>query len=101
MHDTFGLFIGAVCLVIALMSQRALFDQDRPRLAWAKKCLIVLVVAAAGAGVTVGLEVSGRAGLYVRPAAVHQAAAFCRGLTIGLFLALMLSGQWTGKKPSQ
>jgi hypothetical protein len=101
MHNTFGLVIGAVCMVLALMSIRAFFDRDCSRPRWARQCLVVLAIAAAMAGIMTGLEVSERGGFYIRPSAARHAAGFCRGLTIGLLLALSLSGQWLGKKPPQ
>jgi hypothetical protein len=93
--------VGATCLVMALMAVRALVDSDRPRLSWAKTCLWILAVAAALAGITTGLDASGRTGLLVRPAVVRHVAACLRWFTIGLFLPLAFSGQWSAKKPPQ
>jgi len=93
--------VGAICLVLALMAVRTLVDSDRSRLRWAKTCLCILAVAAALAGITTGLDASRRTGLFVRPAVVRHVATCLRWFTLGLFIPLALSGQWSAKKPAQ
>ena len=93
--------VGAICLVLALMAVRAVVDSEQPRLRWARICLCILAVVAALAGITTGLDASGRAGLFVRPALLRHVATCLRWFTMGLFLPLAFSGQWSAKKPPQ
>lgn len=98
MSANLELGIGSVCLVVGIMSIRALLDSEHPRTQWAKVCLVVLVFAAMLAGLVTGLEASGRIAQYIRPGSTRPIGSFLRGLTVGLFFALYSSGQWSGKK---
>ena len=91
--------VGAACLILAIMAVRILVDSDRPRLRWVKISFSILAIAAALAGITTGLDASGRTGLFVRPSVVRHVAACLRWFTLGLFLPLALSGQWSVKEP--
>ena len=99
MHEILRLAVGVACLVMGLMAVCALLDGSRVRLAWARTCLLVLAVAAILAAVITGMEVSGWGARYFRPGA--HPADFWKGMTIGLFVALCFSGQWSGKAPAK
>ena len=101
MNYTFGMLIATICLILGIMSIRILFDTEHPRPGWAKACIGLLVVAAFVAAILTGLVVSGRAGLYMKPALARAMATFFRGLTIGLFVVLSFSKQWSFKEPPQ
>jgi len=92
---------GAFCVVLALIAFRAAFDRASGRAAWAQKCLLILAVVAALAGIMQGLAVSGRGGLYVRPWRAAHMATSLRGISLGLLVALVLSGQFTARKPPE
>jgi hypothetical protein len=99
MSYTFGMLIAVICLVLGIMSIRILFDRDHPRPGWAKTCIGLLAGAAFAAAILTALVVSGRAGLYMKPAVARGMATFFRGLTIGLFVVLSFSRQWSLKDP--
>jgi uncharacterized membrane protein len=99
MRYTFGMLIGVICLVLGIMSVRILLDRDHPRPQWAKACIGLLAVSAFIAAILTGLVVSGRAGLYMRPEGARGMATFFRALTIGLFVVLSSSRQWSLKGP--
>jgi len=93
------MLIGVICLVLGIISIRILLDTEHRRPAWARTCIGLLAAAAFIAAILTGLVVSGRAGLYMKPALARGMATFFRGLTIGLFLALSFSRQWSFKDP--
>jgi hypothetical protein len=99
MRYTFGMVIAVVCLILGIMSIRILFDAEHRRPAWARTCIGLLAVAGFIAAVLTGLVVSGRATLYMEPGLARGMATFFRGLTIGLFLVLSFSHQWSFKDP--
>lgn len=99
MKNQLGLVIGAGLVLISIIAVRAVIDRERPRLVWAKRCLVLLAIAAALAGVMTGFEVSGRGTGYFRPAQARHTGASLRGITVGLFAALWLSGQMRAKDP--
>ena len=99
MSYTFGMLIAVVCLILGIKSVRILLDRDHPRPRWAKVCIGLLAASAFIAAILTGLVVSGRAGLHMRPAMARGMAAFFRGLTIGLFVVLSFSRQWSMKEP--
>jgi hypothetical protein len=91
--------VGAACLVLALITVRVVLDKERLRPRWATVCLITLAVVAAIAGVLTGFAVSGRDVAFLRPGRVYYLAGCFRWFTMGLFLPLAFSGQWSGNKP--
>ena len=97
MSETIPSLVAIVCLVLGIMSIRAVFDKARPRLDWARPCLVILAIVAVLAGIIGGLEVSGKGVQYLhfRPGA--HPAQFFKGMTLGLFFVLYASGQWSGK----
>ena len=97
MHDILRLAVGVACLGLGMMAVRALLDSSRPRLPWARTCLFILAIAALVAAAITGVEISGRGARYFRPGA--HPADFWKGMTIGLFVALCFSGQWSAKAP--
>ena len=99
MHDTFRLFLGAAYIVWALIAVREFIDPSNPRALWVKACLIVSAVTAALAAVAMALIVNGRANMYISPPALREVRTLFAGVTIGLILALLLSGQLSKKKP--
>jgi hypothetical protein len=92
------MLIAVICLVLGVMSVRILLDKERTRPRWAKACIALLTASAFIAAILTGLVVSSRAGLYMKPAVARAMATFFRGLTIGLFVVLSLSGQWSLKE---
>jgi len=99
MRYTFGMLIGVICLVLGIMSVRILLDREHPRPRWAKACIGLLALSGFVAAILTGLVVSGQAGLYMRPEGARGMATFFRGLTIGLFVVLSCSHQWSLKGP--
>jgi hypothetical protein len=99
MSYTFGMLIAVICLILGIMSVRILLDTEHQRPKWAKACIALLAASALIAATLTGLEVSGRAGLYMRPGLTRTMASFFRGLTIGLFVVLSFSRQWSLKEP--
>ncbi len=99
MRYTFGMLIAVICLVLGIISVRILLDGDHGRPRWAKTCIGLLAASAFIAAILTGLVVSGRAGLFMRPAVARGMATFFRGLTIGLFVVLAFSRQWSMKEP--
>src|SRR2546430_3984288 len=99
MSYTFGMLMAVICLVLGIMSVRILLDKEHTRPRWAKACIALLAASALIAAILTGLVVSGRAGLYMKPAAARGMATFFRGLTIGLFVVLSFSRQWSLKEP--
>jgi len=101
MHDTFRLFVGVTYIVWALIAFREFMDRDNPRARWVKACLIISTVIATLAGIVIALEINRRADAYIRPALLRQLGTSFQGVTIGLLLALILSGQLSKKKPPE
>ena len=106
MREGIRLVAGAAFVVLALVAVRAAFDREAGRAPWAKRCLLILAVVAALAGIMEGLVVRGAAvsnhdRFYVRPIRAAQMATSFRGVSLGLLLALALSGQFSPKKPPQ
>ena len=94
MHDTFKLFVGVAYIVWALIAFREFMDRDKPRARWAKTCLIISAITAALAGVAIALVANGRADAYISPALLRQLRTDFEGVTIGLLIALLLSGSF-------
>ena len=64
-----------------------------------KACLLISAVIAALAGVADALVFNHRVDAYISPALLRQLRTDFEGVTIGLLIALLLSGQLSKKKP--
>ena len=98
---TFGMAVGAACLVVALITLRVLFDRDRTRPRWATLCLATLVVVAAAGGVMTGFAVNREPVGFLSAGRVYYLAGCLRWFAMGLLLPLAFSGQWSGNKPEK
>jgi len=101
MHDTFTLFVGVAYIIWALIAFREFMDRDKPHARWAKACLLISAVTAALAGIAIALVVNRRADAYVPPGLIRQLRTSFEGVTIGLLVALLLSGQLSKKRPTK
>jgi hypothetical protein len=90
-------------LVIAgIFAVVAALDRERPRLRWAKQSLIIFSVVAISTGVLMYLLDSGQLGRFMRGSVwEHQRlVSSMRGLSFGMFIVLVSSGQfWVKKGP--
>lgn len=91
--------VGVIYVVWALIAFREFLDRDKPRAHWAKAFLVISAVTAALSGISIALVVNRRADAYISPAILWQLCLLFKGVTIGLFFALLLSGQLSKKKP--
>ncbi len=92
-------------LVIAgIFAVVAALDKERPRARWAKASLLLFAVVAVSSGVITYLLDSGRLGVFVRGSSFtwERVAAGLRGMSFGMFLVLLESGQfWIKKQPTK
>lgn len=101
MHDKIRLLFGVAYLVWAIIAFRELVDREIPRVRWVKACLAISAVVATLTGIIVALEVNRHADAYIPPAFLRQLGSSFKGVTLGLLLALILSGQLSKKKPPE
>ena len=99
MHDTFKMFVGVCYIVWAFIAFREFFEREKPHARWAKACLLISAVTAILSGVAIALVVNHRADNFISPALLRQLRTDFEGVTIGLLIALLLSGQLSKKKP--
>lgn len=99
MHDTFKMFFGAFYLIWAFIAFREFVDREKPHARWAKACLLISAITAILAGVAIALVVNHRADAYISPDLLRHLRTDFEGVTIGLLIALLLSGQLSKKKP--
>jgi hypothetical protein len=76
-------------------------EREKPHARWAKACLLISAVTATLAGVAIALVVNRRADAWISPAFLQQLRIDFEGVTIGLLLALLLSGQLSKNKPPE
>ena len=101
MHDTFRMFVGVCYIVWAFIAFREFVDREKPHARWAKACLLISAVTAILAGAAVALVINHRADTYISPALLRQLRTDFEGVTIGLLIALLSSGQLSKKKPPE
>jgi len=101
MENTSTLLGGVAYIVWALIAFREFMDRDKPRARWAKKCLLISAFTSILAGVAVALVINHRADFYISRALLRQLRTDFEGVTIGLLIALLLSGQLSKKKPPE
>jgi threonine/homoserine/homoserine lactone efflux protein len=101
MHDTFRMFVGVVYIIWAFIAFSEFMNREKPHARWAKACLLISAVTAILAAVAIGLVVNRRADVYMSQALLRQLRTDFEGVTIGLLIALLLSGQLSKKKPPE
>jgi hypothetical protein len=88
-------------LVIAgIFAVAAALDKECPRARWAKRSLLLFALVAISAGVITYLLDSGRLGVFVRGSSFRweRVAAALRGMSFGMILVLLESGQFWVKR---
>ena len=100
MRELLSISFSLPLVIAAIFAVVAAHDTERPRARWAKLSLLIFAVFAMFAGVIDYLHNSGRLGWYVRGSMVlwYDVAKSFRGISIGMFLVLWISGQFWGKK---
>lgn len=98
MRITTTLVAGAALAVLAIMSVRAALDKEAPRPDWAAKCLIVVALASASASVITYMDAANLIGPPTTAAVARRSCGMLKGMVIGLMIALVLSGNFTGKQ---
>jgi hypothetical protein len=101
MHETIRLFVGVAYIVWAIIAFREFMDRNKPRARWVRTCLIISAVTATLAAIAVALVINRRADAYISQALLRQLRTSFEGVTIGLLLALLLSGQLSKKRPPE
>ena len=88
---------GAAFAVLAIMSARAALEKEAPRPDWAAKCLIVLALSSASASVITYMDAANLIGAFGTATATRNVGISLKGMAIGLMIALVWSGNFTGK----
>lgn len=89
---------GAALAVLTIMSIRAALDKEAMRPDWAAKCFVVLALASASASVITYMDAANLIGSFGTATATRYVGGSLKGVVIGLMIALLWSGNFTGKK---
>jgi hypothetical protein len=88
-------------VILGIFALVAAFDKERPRLRWAKQSLLLFATVAISTGVLTYLVASGAISFRGHPVRWSPVLGVMRGTTYGMFIVLLMSGQfWVKKGPS-